>query len=252
MVQKLDMKTRDLLEQKGLNLDDFSVEFSIRQCGYSNVGDEEFVQVSFYNHYESDEVIGTASFLLYDAKNIHVSTIRDMADGNSFYLYQSVSSVRIYNSEDEAEFDKMIGFQEDPNGNTPWLEIQNMARQTGIHLFPYDKGFEQGTFEGLPYHLTTQSVWGRVLVLDDITIQEEYRTNAITSAIFKNMMGIFNKVGLDWLIINPNISEDYMKDEDYPFDTQDMYNEFLINIGFIKTHGRLHNDEFCWCFELQK
>ncbi|MCF7625524.1 hypothetical protein CQ056_28210 [Peribacillus simplex] len=251
MVRGLDKKTKDILEQKDLDLHDFSVELSMRQHGFTDVSDDKFIKVSFYNHYESDEVIGTASYFLYDAKNVHVSVIRDMADGNSFDMYQAVSSVRIYDSEVEAGFDEMEGFLEDQNGNTPWLEIQNNARETGIHAFAYPKGLEQGTFEGLPYHPTTQSVWGRILVLEDITIQEEYRTNAITNAIFLNMLATFKNIGLDWVIINPNINEDYMKNENYPFYTQEKYNKFLAKIGFIKTYGRLHNEQYCWCFDLQ-
>ncbi|RGP42645.1 hypothetical protein [Bacillus thuringiensis] len=252
MVPKLDKKTREILEQKNLDLDGFSVEFSIRQHGYYDVSEGHLiVEVSFFNDYESEDAIGSAVYFLYDAKNVHVSNIRDMADGNSFDMYQALSSVRIYRSEDEAILDELEGFPDDPEENTPWIEFQNFARETGIHAFSYEKGFEQGTFEGLPYHAKTSSVWGKILVLNDIKIQEEYGTNAIISSIFQNMLATFKNVGLDWVIINPNINEEYMKSEEYPFSTQKKYNEFLSKIGFTKTYGRLHNDQFCWCLDFQ-
>lgn len=252
MIRKLDKKTREILEQKNLNLDGFSVELSIKQHGDHNVSEGHLiVEVSFFNDYESEDVIGSAVYFLYDAKNVHVSNIRDMADGYSFDMYQALSSVRIYCSETEAILNEMEGFLDDPEENTPWIELQNFARETGIHAFSYEKGFEQGTFEGLSYHEKTFSVWGKVLVLNDIKIQEEYRTNVIISTIFRNMLLAFKNIGLDWIIINPNIDEEYMKRENYPYSTQKKYNSFLSKIDFAKTHGRLHNEEFCWCLYLQ-
>lgn len=252
MTQKLDKKTREILEQKNLDLDGFSVELSIRQHGYYDVSEEHLtVEVSFFNDCESEDTIGSAVYFLYDAKNVHVSNIRDMADEYGFDLYQALSSVRIYCSKDEAILDEIEGFPSYPEENTPWIELQNFARETGIHAFSYEKGFEQGTFEGLPYHAETLSVWGKILVLNDIKIQEEYRTNVIINTIFKNMLSTFKNIGLDWLIVNPNIDEEYMKHENYPFSTQKKYNTFLSKIGFTKTYGRLHNEQFCWCLYLQ-
>ncbi|MED1304784.1 hypothetical protein BK704_01420 [[Bacillus thuringiensis] serovar konkukian] len=252
MIQKLDKKTIAILEQNNLNLDYFSVELSIRQPGNYDVNDGHLiVEVSFFSDYESEDVIGSAVYFLYDATNVHVSNMRDMADGYSFDMYQALSSVRIYCSKDEAILDEIEGYIDDPEENTPWIEIQNYARETGIHAFSYEKGFEQGTFEGLPYDEKTFSVWGEILVLNDIKIQEEYRTNVIISTIFRNMLLAFKNIGLDWLIINPNINEEYMKRENYPFSTPKKYNTFLSKIGFTKTYGRLHNEEFCWCLYLQ-
>ncbi|PFJ73247.1 hypothetical protein [Bacillus cereus] len=252
MIRKLDKKTREILEQKNVDLANFSVELSIRQNGNYDVNEEHLiVDVSFYNDYESEDTIGSALYFLYDAKNVHVSDIRDMADGYSFDMYQAVSSVRIYPSEEFSILDEIEGFPDDPEENTPWLEFQNIARETGIHAFSYEKGFEQGTFEGLSYHEKTSSVWGKILVLYDIKIQEEYRTNSIINTIFPNMLSAFKNIGLDWVIINPNISKEYMKHKNYPFSTQKQYNTFLSKIGFVKTYGRLHNEQFCWCLDLQ-
>ncbi|MGR9635274.1 hypothetical protein ACU82A_30270 [Bacillus cereus] len=252
MIQKLDKKTIAILEQKNLDLDSFSVELSIRQHGYYDVNEGHLiVEVSFFNDYESEDAIGSAVYFLYDAKNVHVSNIRDMADEYSFDMYQALSSVRIYCSKDEAILDEIEGFLDDPEENTPWIEFQNFAREIGIHAFSYEKGFEQGTFEGLPYHDKTSSVWGKILVLNDIKLKEEYRTNIIISTIFRNMLLAFKNIGLEWVIINPNINEEYMKHENYPFSTQKKYNTFLSKIDFTKTHGRLHNEQFCWCLYLQ-
>lgn len=252
MTQDLDEKTKKILELKGLDLNDFSVEISIRQDTYSDENDEQlFINVSFYNHPESYEAFGSASYILYDAENIHVSDIRDMADNYSFDMYQAVSSVRIYYSEEAALIDESEGFPGLRNEDTHWLGLQDFARQTGIHIFSYEKGFEQGTFEGIQHDSETHSVWGKVLVLNEITIQEEYRANAIINNIFQNTLSVFKKTGLNWVIINPNINEEYMKEKNYPFYTQKNYNDFLSKIGFSKTHGRLHENKFCWCFGLQ-
>ncbi|GAB6458340.1 hypothetical protein bcgnr5390_10200 [Bacillus luti] len=252
MTQKLDRKTKGILESKDLTLEDFSVELSVRQNGYGGLNDEYmYVYVSFYCHHNSDEEIGSASYFLYDANNVHISDIRDMADNHDFDMYQAVSSVRIYSCRDEAEYDKMAGFINDADCDTPWLKLQNIARETGVHISPYQKGFEQGTFEGKPYDKKTSAAWGRILVLNEISIQDDYRTNVIISSLFRSMLLAFKNIGLDSLIINPNINEDYMEQGNYPFTTQKQYNAFLSKQGFEKTYGRLHNKQFCWYMELQ-
>ncbi|GAB6427836.1 hypothetical protein bcgnr5372_38180 [Bacillus luti] len=66
MTQKLDRKTKDILESEDLTLEDFSVELSVRQNGYDGVNDEYmYVHISFHNNRDSDEEIGTASSTLY-------------------------------------------------------------------------------------------------------------------------------------------------------------------------------------------
>ncbi|WP_336769912.1 hypothetical protein [Bacillus bombysepticus] len=252
MTQRLDRKTKEILDSKDLDLRDFSVELSLKQDGYGGVNDEHmYVNVSFYYHPDSDEEIGSTSFVLYDANNVHISDIRDIADAYSFDRYQAVSSVRIYPCREEAEFDAMEGFMFDEESNTSWLKLQEISRETGIHISPYAKGFEQGTFEGRPYSKKTSSVWGRILVLNEISIQEEYRTNAIISSLFRSMLLAFKNIGLDSLIINPNINEEYMEKGNYPFTTQKQYNAFLSKQEFTKTYGRLHDKQFCWYMDLQ-
>lgn len=251
MATRLDKKTRELLESKELMLDEFSVEVSLRESAFKDSDDLCFVFVNFYDNSETDEVIGSAEFFLFDATQTSVSDIRDNGDGYAFDLYQSVSSVRIYCDEFSAEIDKDSDFSEDENGDTTWLEIQEMARASGIHPFSYSEGFEQGTFEGLPYHIETTSVWGSILVMDEIKIEEEYCTNPIISTLFNTMLASFRKLGIDWIIVNTNVEEEYMKVNKYPFKSKLKYNTFLTKIGFKHSHGRLHNDEVCFCYSLK-
>jgi len=248
---RLDKETKEILEKKDLSLEEFSVEVSMRQSGYAMENDDnQIISVSFYDNFESDEEIGYANFFLYDANVISVSDIRDIADGYSFDQYQSLSSVRIYQDAAEADFDKVMGFEHD-NENTPWFGIHEMAKATGINPFSYSKGYEQGTFEGRRFHPNTKSVWGRILVLHETSIREEYRTNAITKVLFQNMLKCLRNIGLDWVIVNPNINEEYMKMNKYPLHTQKSYKTFLSKLGFELTKGRLRDNDSCYCYQLQ-
>ncbi|WP_154663070.1 hypothetical protein [Bacillus massiliigorillae] len=177
--------------------------------------------------------------------------IRECADNLEFSLYQAVSSVRIYPTKADTKFDEMHGFEKD-NENTDILLYKEYFKEMGLPFpSPYPEEFQHGVFEGKPYNAQTESVYGRILVLQDWELKNEYKTNAIIKVLFSSMMKGFYSLGQDWIIFNPNVAENYMKEMNYLYHTKKSYENFLEKQGFIKTYGRLHDGDYCYCYHIQ-
>ncbi len=248
------------LKTLNLEVDDISIQFNIE---IDKMRLEQDASLEFdrffakYTVFESDESeIGLASFYVVDATQIHVSDLRDIADGKEFHLYETLSSVRIFFDELNSEIEKEHGYKDYyENETTDFIlgmkEKMKVIKQQGFS--PYPEGFEQYTFEDQPYHEETIDIWGKILVLDDIEFYSLFNKPFLTEALFNQLCESLKYLGyFDWLIVNPNIDDPaYFANNNYPVSNMEQYNALLEKFGFAKTHGKLHNNRFCYCMMLK-
>lgn len=213
------------MKDTGIELEELTANVSFKQSGgfFQESTFSQHIDVSFHKEYDTEENIGTAAFLYFNGTYTNHDSMREIADDFGDHLFQSISSVRVYSSQQHAESDKSMGFQ--------------MDKRTDTFLI----------FDSFPFHEETESVWGRIIVLDDISLSNDLNTLPIFTTLFNNMIAAFVNLGIEWIIINTN--EDFSA---HPFQTRVSFNEFLSNIGFKKSYGRTANNDFSYCYHLQK
>lgn len=215
------------MKYTGIELEELIANVSFKQSGglFQESSYSQHIDVSFHKEYDTEENIGTATLLYFNGTYTNHDSMREIADDLGDHLFQSISSVRVYSSKQHAETVKSMGFQ--------------MDKRTDTFL----------NFDSFPFHEETESVWGRIIVLDDISLSNELNTLTIFTTLFNNMIAAFVNLGIEWIIINTN--EDFILSET-PFQNRRSYNEFLSNIGFKKSYGRSANNDFSYCYHLQK
>lgn len=251
------LQSNKYLEKMDLELDDISINFSTTVHSFSiDAEHEDFEYFSAkYVVEESEHEIGDVSFHIVDAAKIPVANIREIADGISFNLYETVSSIRIFENKEHAIFEKERTYinyyrTELPSDILETKDIVNTLLERGIS--PYPKGFEYSTFEMEKYHKETVDVWGKILILNDIKFYGSFNKNCLTPLLTVNLIKSLKYLGyFDWLLVNPNISEDYLISNNYPVSTNKEYNDFLESLGFNKTIGRLRDNRFCYYMKLK-
>lgn len=256
------MESKDAkLYLKSLNLeeDDISILFQTEVNNVKVKNDERDDFDRFYAKYtvshSPNSEIGLVSFYVVDASKMHVSEIREIADGMEFNLYEALSSVRIFIDEMEMDYEKGTGYEvyyefETSEFILKMKEKMKILKQQG--LSPYNDGFEQYTFEKLPYHKDTINIWGKILVIDDIEIYSLFNKAFLTEELIKQLCESLKYVGFfDWLIVNPNIdNQHYFANNNYPVSSFEEYNALLNKAGFTKTYGKLKKGRFCYCMKL--
>ena len=87
---------------------------------------------------------------------------------------------------------------------------------------------------------------------DEINFEKEYNKRYITEYFIKLMLTQFKLLRYyDWVIVNPIINPEYMKENNYPSPTsQESYTKFWESFKFNRTYGKLHNNDFCLVYKI--
>lgn len=251
-------EAQEYLKRLELEDDQFSIKFSTEVNFYDLDSDSEERFDRFYAKYAICDLpkseIGNVAFHAINAEKMHVSIIREIADSIEFQLYQSLSSVRIFSNKEHAKLEKYFGYKNFYEEETTdfILGMKDKMKVIMQHgLAPYSEGFEQYTFEDKSYHQNTIDVWGKVLVLDDIEFYALFNKPFLTKPLITQLLDSIKHIGyFDWLIINPNIDSEYIVSKNYPASSTEEYKNLLEKLGFVKSYGKLHDNQFCYCMNL--
>lgn len=211
-----------------------------------------FVTVTFQvDNFEQPIQIGEAIFRLVNSENNTATEIREIADSIDFSFYQSVASVRIYPDKNSL----IYGLPLEPMQHNKLLKELCYAVEYGTEhnlIGGYSPGFGRYTFEKNNFSPKTTSVYGKILILEDICFTNEYNKRFITEHFIKIMLKHFKLLGLfNWVIVNPNIQENYIKEHNYPAAKSiETYKKFWESFKFERSYGKLHNDDYCYVLKV--
>lgn len=178
---------------------------------------------------EVSEIVGRAKINVYNALLYSSYDLRMMAqiDGSSFYEYQTLNSVRIFESPSE-----MQKFEE---GRTQYKE--EPIREQDIVSFDFE---EMDILKGWThYNEETENVCGVFVTIEDLNINEEYNEEVYFTNVVKQIESFLLKLGVNYLIAMPFPMCDSIENEfAYKRDIKEIttwYEEY----GFRRTKGKL-------------
>lgn len=151
---------------------------------------------------ETEDLVGSAKILVYDAYNFHVSDLRSEADNYQYHTYQSLSSVRIFATEYEMDAYTQDGEEYDDSGFD--------------HFGDPEDSDSIGSLEGKEYNTLTANVWGNVAILDEIRIDSNCRGKGFGTLAMNEILSLLKRTGVNYIILKP-----------WPLENIDMKQEVL-------------------------
>ncbi|MFZ3591610.1 GNAT family N-acetyltransferase [Bacillus sp. DJP31] len=190
---------------------------------------------------EEDETnIGQGEMIVFSTKHADSPSIRELCDGLELHLYQTVSSVRIFNNEFEAEEYEMwkkegvdLTEEEATHDDPVW----KFARELGVS--------DVAVYEENDYDDNTISVYGTIAILSDLSIGKEYQRKGYGTQAMEEIINYCKALGIDFILLKPFPPSGEDMDE---IESQRKVSELLSfyePLEFKKTIGRAEEVHLC-------